>query len=94
MLPLPIDLDHLPGLLRCTDIVRDTQKGYPGILPMSRAAFLSAVARGMIAEPVQIGRKAVAWRKADILAVLEHGIGGKRRRGSSYRDIPAAAPPG
>ena len=86
MLPLPIDLDHLPGLLRCSDIVRDTQKGYPGVLPMSRAAFLSAVARGLIAAPVQIGQKAVAWRKKDILHVLEHGIGGKRRRGGNYRD--------
>jgi prophage regulatory protein len=75
------DLDNLPPLLRVSDICRDPKRGYPGILPMTRSAFLTAVEDGYIAPPVKLGAKVVAWRREDILAIVEHGVQGRRARG-------------
>lgn len=78
---LTLDIDDLPPLLRVTDIVRDVKSGRPGILPLSRAAFLAAVADGYIPPAVRLGAKAVAWRREDILEIVKNGVQGRRPRG-------------
>jgi prophage regulatory protein len=80
-MPLTLDVNDLPPLLRVSDIVRDVKSGRPGILPLSRAAFLAAVADGYVPPPVRLGAKAVAWRREDILDIVKNGVQGRRPRG-------------
>ncbi len=75
------NLDDLPALLRCSDICRNNRSGYPGLVPLSRAAFLAAVADGYIDPPIKLGSKAVAWRREVILDIIKNGVQGRRPRG-------------
>ena len=75
------DLDNLPPLLRVSDICRDPKRGYPGILPMTRSAFLTAVEDGYISKGVKLGAKVIAWRRDDILYIIAHGVQARRARG-------------
>jgi hypothetical protein len=79
------DLDNLPPLLRESDIVRDPKRGYPGILPMTRSAFRSAIADGYIPAPLKLGAKVVAWRKEDIVYIARNGVVGRREKGRRAR---------
>jgi hypothetical protein len=74
----PADPDTWPPLLRLRLIVEDKKAGYPGILPMSRAAFKNAVKDGYIAPPVKLGGKVIVWRKEDILPIARNGVQGRR----------------
>lgn len=71
------DPDTWPPLLRLVAIVQNPKTGWPGILPMSRSAFMNAVKEGYIAPPVRLGGKVVAWRKEDILPIAGHGVQGR-----------------
>ena len=77
----PTKPETWPPLLRVSDICRDPKRGYPGIIPLTRSAFLTAVEDAYIAQPVKLGGKVVAWRKDDILAIVQHGVKGRRPRG-------------
>jgi hypothetical protein len=81
------DIDSLPPLLRLTDIVRDRKRGYPGLVPVSRAAWLNGVAEGRFPSPVKLG-KVVAWKKADVLKVLRDGAAGVKRT-STFAELTA-----
>jgi hypothetical protein len=74
----PSDPTTYPPLIRGVYIWANAKTGYPGIVPVSRAGWLKGVADGIYPQPVQLGR-AVAWRKRDVLKVLEKG-GRNRRR--------------
>jgi len=76
--PFDFDLDRLPPLLRISDICRDPARRYAGLLPMSRSAFLAAIVDGYIAPPLKLGAKAVAWRREDILRIIQEGVPGRR----------------
>jgi predicted DNA-binding transcriptional regulator AlpA len=98
--PAPLarhDLDTLAPLLRLADIVQDRARGYAGILPISRKAFLTAVSEGYIPKPVKLGGRAVAWKREDILAIARHGVQGRRPRGTGKIKLPdqsgSARPP-
>jgi predicted DNA-binding transcriptional regulator AlpA len=82
------DIAKLPPLLRLADIVQDRARNYAGLLPISRKAFLTAVAEGYIPKPVKLGGRAVAWRREDILAIARHGVQGRRPRGSGKLKLP------
>jgi prophage regulatory protein len=79
--PFQFDPSSLPPLLRLRDIVRDPKHGYPGLVPLTRSGWLDAVEAGYIPPPVRLGPKAVAWKRADVLNVMEHGVGERRARG-------------
>ncbi len=87
--PFVLDIDNLPPLLRVTDICRDNKRGYPGILPMTRSAFLTAVEDGYIAKGIKLGRKVVAWRREDILDIVKNGVDGRRKQGRRARERAA-----
>ena len=70
-----------PPLMRVSDICRDPKRGYSGILPLTRSAFLTAVEDGYIARPVKLGAKVVAWRREEILHIVQHGVVGRREQG-------------
>jgi len=86
-----LDLDALPPLLRESDIVRDPKRGYPGILPMTRSAFRSAVGDGYIPAPLKLGAKVVAWRKEDIVHIARNGVVGRRAKGRRAREARRSA---
>ncbi len=44
------------------------------IIPLSRSAFLKGVKEGLYPRPVRIGKRAVAWRRSEIVAVAENGV--------------------
>ena len=65
--------------------MRDPKRGYPGILPMTRSAFRSAVEDGYIPPPLKLGAKVVAWRKEDIVHIARNGVVGRREKGRRAR---------
>jgi predicted DNA-binding transcriptional regulator AlpA len=76
----PADPDTWPPLLRLRLIVEDRATGYPGILPMSRSAFVNAVACGYIPAGIKLGGKVIAWRREDILEIVRNGVVGRREQ--------------
>ena len=78
-MPFELDIDKLPPLLRISDICRDSKRGYAGLLPITRSSFLDAVADGFIPPPVKLGRKAVAWKREDILRIIHEGVKSRRK---------------
>jgi len=76
--PFSFDLANLPPLLRISDICRDPKRGYPGILPMTRSAFLTAVEDGYIPKGLKLGAKVIAWKSEDIARIAREGVKGRR----------------
>ncbi len=71
-----LDLDAIAPLLRESDICRDPKRpGRGGLLPLTRTSFRAAVVAGLIAKPIKLGVRTIAWRRADILKVLLDGTG-------------------
>ncbi|MDD5462872.1 MAG: AlpA family phage regulatory protein [Methylococcales bacterium] len=60
------------GYLRVWQIVGDRKRGIEAILPIGRSTFLAGVKSGKYPKPVKLGERTTAWRKADIMALLEH----------------------
>jgi predicted DNA-binding transcriptional regulator AlpA len=59
------------GLLRITQIVGDSRRGVPGLLPVSRATFYARVKSGKFPQPVRIGGlRSSFWRASDILKLI------------------------
>ena len=56
---------------RIHQIIGDRRTNTPALLPISRATFYRAVARGRIARPVRLSERCVAWRAEDIAQYLE-----------------------
>jgi len=59
------------GYLRIWQIVGDRKRGIEPLLPVGRSTFLAGVKSGKYPKPVKLGEKTTAWRKSDILALLE-----------------------
>jgi len=56
----PLDMDVL---MRARQVLR--------VLPISKSTWWAGVAKGRFPRPVKIGPKISAWRRRDILALLE-----------------------
>jgi len=61
----------LLSYFRIWHIIGDNQRGIEPLLPISRSTFLAGVKSGKYPQPVKLGERTTAWRKADILALLE-----------------------
>jgi prophage regulatory protein len=59
------------GYLRIWQIVGDRKRGIEPLLPVSRSTFLAGVKSGKYPKPVKLGERTTAWKKADILALLD-----------------------
>ncbi|WP_367155695.1 helix-turn-helix transcriptional regulator [Methylomonas sp. HYX-M1] len=59
------------GYLRIWHIVGDRKRGIEPLLPVGRSTFLAGVKSGKYPKPVKLGERTTAWRKADILALLD-----------------------
>jgi prophage regulatory protein len=60
------------GYLRVWQIVGDRKRGIEAILPIGRSTFLAGVKSGKYPKPVKLSERTTAWRKADIMALLEN----------------------
>ena len=58
------------GYLRIWQIVGDKKRGIEPILPIGRSTFLAGVKSGKYPQPVKLSERTTAWRKADILTLL------------------------
>ncbi len=58
------------GYLRIWQIVGDRKRGIEPLLPVGRSTFLAGVKSGKYPKPVKLGERTTAWKKADILALL------------------------
>lgn len=59
------------ALLRIWQITGDSKKGIEPLMPIGRPTFLERVRKDIYPKPVKLGTKTSAWRKADILALLD-----------------------
>ncbi|MGZ8182798.1 MAG: helix-turn-helix transcriptional regulator [Methylobacter sp.] len=59
------------GYLRVWQIIGDRKRGIEAILPIGRSTFLAGVKSGKYPKPVKLGERTTAWRKSDIMALLE-----------------------
>jgi predicted DNA-binding transcriptional regulator AlpA len=63
-------------LLKLRQIIGDPKKGITPLIPVSRSAWYAGVRQGKFPQPVKLGQRAVAWRYADIAALLKR-LGGE-----------------
>lgn len=59
------------GYLRIWQIIGDKKRNIEPLLPISRSAFYAGIKEGKYPAPVKLSERTSAWRKADILALLE-----------------------
>lgn len=58
-------------LYRIWQIIGDPKRGIEPLIPIGRSTFLAGVKAGKYPQPVKLSERTTAWRKADILALLE-----------------------
>lgn len=65
------------GYLRIWQIIGDKKRGIEPILPIGRSTFLAGVKSGKYPQPVKLGERTTAWKKTDIMALLD-SVGGRK----------------
>jgi hypothetical protein len=73
----PADITTWPALLREGDICRDKEKNWPGLLPISRAAWRTLIDDGYVTPGLLLGGKVRAWTRKEIVDIVKNGV--KRR---------------
>lgn len=59
------------GFLRVSQIVGNSKRGIPAIIPISRTSWWKGVKSGRFPKPIQLGPKTVVWRIEDIRKLIE-----------------------
>jgi prophage regulatory protein len=57
--------------LRIWHIVGCKKRGTEGLLPIGRSTFLAKVRSREYPQPYRLGKKTTAWKKSDIMELLE-----------------------
>jgi len=67
-------------LLRLWDVIGDSKKGQPALIPVSKSTWWKGVKEGRFPQPVRLSR-VTCWRESEILAIV-HGTqeGGDRNK--------------
>jgi predicted DNA-binding transcriptional regulator AlpA len=67
------DNNKLPdkGFLRLYQIIGDTDKGIPPLIPISRSAWYAGIKAGRYPKQVKISPNVALWRVEDIRALLD-----------------------
>jgi hypothetical protein len=79
-MPSKFDIDNMPTIVREREICRDPARAYDGYFPVSRSAWRDGVEAGYYPKPIKIGPKMVGWRREDIMALIQNGVGDRRAR--------------
>lgn len=59
------------GFLRLTQIIGDTKRGIPAVIPVSKSTWWEGCKTGKFPKPVKLGPRTTAWNVADIRALIE-----------------------
>jgi predicted DNA-binding transcriptional regulator AlpA len=59
------------GFLRLPQIIGDTKRGIPAVIPVSKSAWWDGCKTGRYPKPVKLGPRTTAWNVADIRALIE-----------------------
>lgn len=59
------------GFLRLPQIIGDTKRGIPAIIPVSKSAWWAGVKTGRFPKPVKLGPRTTAWNVSQILALIK-----------------------
>lgn len=65
------ELDNL-GYLRLSEIIGCKRRGIRGLYPVSASHWYSGVATGRYPRPVKLSAAVSAYRRSDIIALLEN----------------------
>ena len=63
-------------LLKLYQVIGDPKRGVQGYVPMSRSSWYAGIKAGIYPAGVKIGQRSIAWRYADIAALLKR-LGGE-----------------
>lgn len=58
------------GFLRLPQIIGDTKRGIPAVIPVSKSAWWEGCKTGRYPKPVKLGPRTTAWRVSDIRALI------------------------
>jgi hypothetical protein len=84
----PADITTWPVLLREGDICRDKVRNWPGLLPISRAAWRTLIDTGAVTPGLLLGGKVRAWTRKEIVDIVQNGV---QRRPRGKRALARAA---
>ena len=59
------------GYLRLSQIVGDSEREIPAIIPVSKSTWWAGVKSGRFPKPVKLSERCTAWRICDVLALLD-----------------------
>lgn len=67
------DTNTIPetGFLRVSQIIGNSKRGIPAIIPISRTTWWNGVKSGRFPPPIKFGPKTVVWRVEDIRKLIE-----------------------
>lgn len=70
-------MHHLPesGFLRLPQIIGDSKRGIPAVIPISRSNWLNGVRTGKFPKPVKLGPRTTVWNVADIRVLIDAQTG-------------------
>ncbi len=66
-------MSQLPetGFLRINQIIGDSKKGIPPLIPVKKTTWWDGVRKGRFPKPVKLGPRVTVWRVEDIRALIE-----------------------
>lgn len=59
------------GFLRLPQIIGDSERGIPAVIPVSRSTWWNGVKEGKFPQPVKLGPKTTVWKVSDIRALID-----------------------
>jgi hypothetical protein len=63
-----------PALLREADICRNKPRNWPGLLPISRAAWRTLIDDKYVTPGLLLGGKVRAWTREEIITIAKNGV--------------------
>lgn len=59
------------GFLRLPQIIGDTKRGIPAVIPVSKSTWWAGIKDGRFPKPIKLGPRTTAWNVADIRSLIE-----------------------
>lgn len=58
------------GFLRLSQIVGDSKRGIPALLPIGKSSWWNGVKSGKFPQPIKLSSRTTCWRVEDIKALI------------------------
>lgn len=59
------------GFLRLPQIIGDTKRGIPAVIPVSKSTWWEGCKTGKFPKPIKLGPRTTVWNVADIRGLIE-----------------------